>query len=201
MTLDFKVLQKVKGNPSTEVAPGRRLKSVPDQDYEYDLPKELIYKIHQEFQMERLFNPDGETSEAYLANRGSTFMNLLIQEADSKEFMDRTGEMIEHVAQQTGIRFPHVLERYIELGILSLRPRDAWTVTEATTKALNVRSFNCSLGKLFAAQGINDCQVFCMAANEVAAEKAGTKVIMTHTKDASGSGVCELAFRLQQQGG
>jgi len=108
--------------------------------------------------------------------------------------------MIEQVAQQTGIRFPHVLERYIELGILSLRPRDAWTVTEATTKVLKVRSFNCSLGKLFADQGINDCLVFCMAANEVAAQKAGTKVSMTHSKDLLGSGVCELAFRLQQGG-
>lgn len=200
MTLDFKVLQKVKGNPSTEVAPGRRLKSVPNQDYEYDLPKELIYKVQQEFPMERLVNHAGDTSESYLANQGKTFMNLIIREADSKEFLDRTGEMIEHVAQQTGIRFPHVLERYIELSILALRPRDAWTVTEATTKALKVRSFNCSLGKLLADQGINDCQVFCIAANEVAAEKAGTKVTMTHSKDASGSGLCELAFRLQQGG-
>ncbi|MBC2725256.1 MAG: hypothetical protein HGJ98_02015 [Desulfosporosinus sp.] len=108
--------------------------------------------------------------------------------------MDRTGEMIEQVAQQTGIRFPHVLERYIELGILSLRPRDAWTVTEATTKALKVRSFNCSLSKFLADQGIEDCQVFCLAANEVAAQKAGTKVNITYSKDATGSGLCELAF-------
>ena len=192
--LDFKVLQKVKGNPSTEVAPGRRLKIVPDQDYVYDLPKELIYKVQQEFPMEQLINPDGETDEDYLADKGRAFMNLLIREADSEKFVDRTGEMIELVAKQTGIRFPHVLERYIELGILSLRPRDAWTVTEATTKSLKVRNFNCSLSKLLAAKGISNCQVFCMATNEVAAEKAGTKVNMTVSKDASGSGLCELAF-------
>lgn len=197
MTLDFKALQKVKGNPSTEVAPGRRLKSVPDQDYAYDLPKELIYKVNQEFSLESLFNPDGETTEDYLTDQGRRFMNLVIREADSKEFLDRTGEMIEQVAQQTGLRFPHVLERYIELGILTLRPRDAWTVTEATTKDLKVRSFNCSLSKLFADRGINDCQVFCRAVNEVAARKAGTQVSMTHSKDIAGSGVCELAFRLQ----
>ncbi|MBC2723777.1 MAG: hypothetical protein HGJ97_14030, partial [Desulfosporosinus sp.] len=179
MTLDFKVLQKVKGNPSAEVAPGRRLKSVPDQDYVYDLPKELIYKVQQEFPIDHLIDSTEKTNEGFLAEKGRTFMNLLIKEADSKEFMDRTGEMIEQVAQQTGIRFPHVLERYIELGILSLRPRDAWTVTEATTKALKVRSFNCSLSKFLADQGIEDCQVFCLAANEVAAQKAGTKVNIT----------------------
>lgn len=194
MTLDFKVLQKVKGNPSAEVAPGRRLKSVPDQDYVYDLPKELIYKVQQEFPIDHLIDSTEKTNEGFLAEKGRTFMNLLIKEADSKEFMDRTGEMIEQVAQQTGIRFPHVLERYIELGILSLRPRDAWTVTEATTKALKVRSFNCSLSKFLADQGIEDCQVFCLAANEVAAQKAGTKVNITYSKDATGSGLCELAF-------
>lgn len=197
MTLDFKVLQKIKGNPSAEVEPGRRLKIVPEQDYVYDLPKELIYKVQQEFPTKQLINPDGETSDDYLADLGRKFMNLLIKEADSEEFLDRTGQMIEHVARQTGIRFPHVLERYIELGILALRPRDAWTVTEATTKALKVRSFNCSIGKLLADQGINDCQVFCKAAGDVAAEKAGVKVKMTYSKDTSGSGLCELAFHPQ----
>jgi hypothetical protein len=127
-------------------------------------------------------------------------MNFLIREADSKEFLDRTGEMIEHVAQQTGIRFPHVFERYVELGILTLRPRDAWTVTEATTKTLKIRSFNCSLGKLFAEKGINNCQVFCLATNEVAAEKAGTKLLMTCSKNKDGNGLCEQAFHLQQRG-
>jgi|SRR5680860_48393 len=200
MTSDFKMLQKVKGNPSTEVAPGRRLKSNPDEDYVYDLPKELIASVSKEFPIDSLFSPEGETSDDFLANQGRTFMSLLIREADSEAFLDRTGEMIKHVAQQTGIQFPHVFERYVELGILTLRPRDAWTVTEATTKALKVRSFNCSLGKLFVEKGLNNCQAFCIAANEVAAEKAGTKLLMTCSKNEDGNGLCEQAFHLQQRG-
>lgn len=202
MALDFKVLQKVKGNPSTEVAAGRRLKINPGQNYEYDLPKELIYAVQKEFPIEGLINSDGETSEDFLEKKGKKFMSLLIQEADSEAFRDRTADMIERVAQQTGIRFPHVFERYVELGILTLRPRDAWTVTEATTKALKVRSFNCSLGKMFAEKGINNCQSFCFAANQVAAEKAGTNLQMSYCRDAdvNGSGLCELAFHLVQGG-
>ncbi len=200
MALDFKVLQKIKGNPSNEVAPGRRMKSNPDEDYVYDLPKELIASVSKEFSIERLFGPEGEISEEFLANQGRAFMGLLIREADSEAFLDRTGEMIEQVAQQTGIRFPHVFERYVELGILTLRPRDAWTVTEATTKALKVRSFNCSLGKLFAEKRLNNCQVFCTAANEVAAEKAGIKLLMTCSKNEDGNGICDQAFHLQQRG-
>ncbi|MBC2724876.1 MAG: hypothetical protein HGJ98_00020, partial [Desulfosporosinus sp.] len=75
MTLDFKVLQKVKGNPSAEVAPGRRLKSVPDQDYVYDLPKELIYKVQQEFPIDHLIDSTEKTNEGFLAEKGRTFMN------------------------------------------------------------------------------------------------------------------------------
>lgn len=200
MALDFKVLQKVKGNPSTEVAAERRLKINPGQDYAYDVPKELIFAVNKEFPLESLINPEGEISEDFLATQGKKFMDILIREADSKVFRDRTADMIERVAQQTGIRFPHVFERYVELAIIALRPRDAWTVTEATTKALKVRSFNCSLSKLFAEKGIDNCHTFCMAANQVAAEKAGTNLQMSYSRDADGTGICELAFRLIQGG-
>ncbi|HBW34938.1 hypothetical protein [Desulfosporosinus sp. BICA1-9] len=200
MALDFKVLQKVKGNPSTEVAADRRLKIKPGQDYVYDLPKELIYTVIQEFPLKSLFSTDGETTEDFLAEQGRRFMSILIREADSETFRDRTADMIERVAQQTGIRFPHVFQRYVELGILTLRPRDAWTVTEATTNALKVRSFNCSLGKMCAEKGINNCHTFCLAANEVAAERAGTNLHMDYSKDFDGSGLCELSFRLLQGG-
>lgn len=195
MTLDFKVLHKVKGNPSAEVAPNRRLKINPGQDYAYDMPKELIYKVNTEFPAESLFNQAGEVSEEVLANQGNTFMSILIKEADSDTYRDRTAEMIEQVAKQTGISFPHLFERYIELGILTLRPRDAWTVTEATTKALKVRSFNCSLSKLFAEKGINNCEVFCLASSRTAAEKVGMNLDVSYSKDGNGS--CELAFRPQ----
>lgn len=200
MAVDFKVMQKVKGNPSTEVAGERRLKINPGQDYKYDMPKELIFKVMEEFPLESLFNSKGETSEEYLISQGKAFMNLLINEADSDTFRDRTAEMIERVAKQTGIRFPHVFERYVELGILTLRPRDAWTVTEATTKALKVRNFNCSIGKMFAEKRLDICHVFCLAANQVVAEKTSLSLDMSCSKDLNDSGLCELVFRVQQGG-
>ncbi|WP_407312833.1 hypothetical protein [Desulfosporosinus sp. SB140] len=192
MALDFKVLQKVKGNPSTEVAPNRRLRINPGQDYSYDMPKELIYKVNKEFPLESIFNQVGEVSEEELARQGQDFMNVLIKEADSETYRDRTADMIEKVAQQTGIRFPHVFERYIELGILTLRPRDAWMVTQATTKTLKVCSFNCGLSKLFAGKGINHCEAFCLAVGRTVAEKVGMTIDITCNKDGNGS--CELIF-------
>ncbi|AFM40100.1 hypothetical protein Desaci_1061 [Desulfosporosinus acidiphilus SJ4] len=195
MALDFKVLQKVKGNPSFEVAPNRRLKINPGQDYVYDMPKELIYKVNSEFPAESLLKQLSGASEDFLAEQGTKFMTILIREADSDTYKDRTAEMIEKVAQQTGIRFPHVFERYIELGILTLRPRDAWTVTEATTRTLKVRSYNCSLSKRFAEKGINNCEIFCLAAAKTAAKKVEMTLEITCGKD--GNGACELAYRPQ----
>jgi hypothetical protein len=195
MTLDFKALQKVKGNPSNEVAPNRRLKINPGQDYAYDMPKELIYKINAECSAESLLNQDGVFNEEVLSKNGKRFMNILIKEADSEAYRDRTAEMIEQVAKHTGIRFPHLFERYIELGILTLRPRDAWTVTEATTRTLKVRSYNCGLSKQFAEKGINQCEAFCLAASQAAAEKIGMNLVMACSKDSNGS--CELTFSPQ----
>lgn len=194
MALDFKVLHKVKGNPSAEVAPGRRLKINPGQDYVYDLPKELIVAVNQEFPMEKLFPPEN-LDEEFLAKQGREFMTLLIGAADADAYRDRTAEMIEQAARQTGIRFPHVFERYVELAILTLRPRDAWTISEATTRVLKVRSFNCSLGRKFAEKGVGNCQVFCRSAYQGAAEKAGTPVEMSCKCDLGNSGLCEFTFQ------
>ncbi|HUX46770.1 MAG TPA: hypothetical protein VMV58_02035, partial [Desulfosporosinus sp.] len=161
---------------------------------------ELIYAVMKEFPIDRLFSSGEEINDNFLAEQGRNFMDLLIREADSDAYRDRTGEMIEKVAEQTGIRFPHVFERYVELGILALRPRDAWNVTEATTRALKVHNYNCSLGKMFAEKGLNNCHVFCLAANEVAADKARMTLNMTCSKAADDNGLCEFEFRVPQGG-
>ena len=90
MPLSFKDLQGVKGNPSAEVAPNRRLKINPGQNYVYDLPKELIVRVQSEFPLATLL----EQAEP-LEELGGKFMALLIREADSETYRDRTADMIE----------------------------------------------------------------------------------------------------------
>lgn len=190
MPLSFKDLQGVKGNPSAEVAPNRRLKINPGQNYVYDLPKELIVRVQSEFPLATLL----EQAEP-LEELGGKFMALLIREADSETYRDRTADMIEQVAKQTGIYFPHVFERYLELGILSLRPRDAWTVTEATRRTLKICSYNCSLAQVLAGKGFTQCAGFCTAAAQAAAGKIGLTVEVSCVR--KDQGVCELSFRPQ----
>ncbi len=200
MALDYNVLRKVKGNPSEEVVPGRRLKLNPGQNYPYDMPKELIPVIAEKFPLESLISFGSGEVDQIMAERGQEFMCYLIGQADSDAFRDRTAEMIEVVAKQTGIRFPHSFERYVELAILTLRPRDAWTVSEATTKRLQVRSYNCSLSKAFAEKGIANCQAFCLAACQTAANKMDVNVEMAKSKDLATDGMCELTFTVKLEG-
>lgn len=196
MFLDYSDLRKVKGNPSAEVAPGRRLKLNPTQDYAYDMPTELIAVIKEKYPLNSLI--ESTEDDAMLAEQGQSFMSYLIGQADSDAFRDRTAEMIEAVAQQTGIRFPHSFERYVELGILALRPKDAWAITEATTKTLKVRSYNCSLGKGLAEKRISNCETFCLAACQTAADKVGVNLYMAKSKDSAVYGMCELTFEIQR---
>lgn len=195
MTLNFEALRKVKGNPSAETAPGRRLKLGSREEYSYDMPKELIGTILAQFPLDSWVKAMGESDENFLTRRGQEFMQYLINQADSDEFRDRTAEMIEIVAQQTGISFPHRFERYMELGILTLRPRDAWNVAEATTKRLKIRSYNCSLQKILADRGIDSCQSFCLTCAATVAHKISENLDYAQTKESHTDGYCVLTFR------
>jgi len=68
-----------------------------------------------------------EAEDAF-ASFGRKVMEITIGLADGK-YLDRTGEMIEKVAQQTGISFPHRFERYVELSLIGSRPLDRWNTS------------------------------------------------------------------------
>lgn len=196
MMLNYEALRKVKGNPSAETAPGRRLKLAPEfKEYPYDMPKELIALVMGQFPPERWVKSEGESDEEFLKRMAKAFTEFLMEKADADEYRDRTGEMIELVAKQTGISFPHRFERYLELGVLSLRPRDPWKITQATTKVLKLRSYNCSLAKLLAERGINSCQTFCLVSSAVIADRIGEMLTMEQTAQEGANGYCELTYR------
>jgi hypothetical protein len=130
---------------------------------------------------------------------GKELMKLTIELADSK-FIDRTGEMLERVAEQTGISFPHRFERYVELAILASRPTDRWNITKATTRELVLQVSSCTLNKAMAEAGLAlPCKAMCLASFEVAAARTGDKLNMEMSKTVTKDGICEFAFSLRSQ--
>lgn len=139
---------------------------------------------------------DKEAEDA-LASFGRKVMEMTIGLADGK-YLDRTGEMIEKVAQHTGISFPHRFERYVELSLIAYRPLDRWNIAKATTKELRLQLFACAVQKELKEAGIEfqglPCKALCMASFKAAAGKTGDDVRMELEKTLPHDNVCEFAF-------
>jgi hypothetical protein len=139
---------------------------------------------------------ENEAEEA-LAAFGRKVMETTIGLADGK-YLDRTGEMIEKVAQLTGISFPHRFERYVELSLIGSRPLDRWNIIKATTKELRLQLFACAIQRELKEAGIQfegvPCKALCMASFRAAAEKTGDNLRIELEKTLSQDNVCEFAF-------
>jgi len=135
--------------------------------------------------------------EERLRTFGQDLMEATIELADGK-YLDRAGEVIEKVAQQTGISFPHRLERYVELSIIGSRPLDRWNITKATTKELTLEVFSCSVLREMQEAGLEPdgglCHALCLASFQAAARKTGDKVDMSVAKSLPQDGVCQFSF-------
>ena len=135
--------------------------------------------------------------EADLRAFGESIIEATIELADGK-YLDRAGEVIEKVAQQTGISFPHRLDRYVELSIIGSRPLDRWNITKATTKELTLEVFSCSVLREMQEAGLEPdgglCHALCLASFQAAARKTGDKVSMSVAKSLPQDGVCQFSF-------
>jgi len=136
-------------------------------------------------------------AEGAFAAFGRKVMEATIGLVDGK-YMDRTGEMIEKVYQQTGISFPHRFQRYAELSIIGSRPLDRWNITKATTKELRLQVFSCAIQRELKEAGIEyqglPCRELCLACFHAAAEKTGDKLRTELAKNLPQDSVCEFAF-------
>ena len=163
----------------------------------FDLDKGLVEDITSKFDIGAVAKSlqGKHEKEAYkaLEKLGNEVMKLTIELADTK-YMDRASEMIEKVAKQTGISFPHRLEKYVELSILGLRPTDRWNITKATTKELVLQVSSCSVHKALEGAGTKGlpCKGFCFASFDTAAEKTEDKIKTEMPKTLPQDGMCEF---------
>jgi hypothetical protein len=171
----------------------------PGKPLPFDADRRLIDEVMPQCNIEALVESlkgkDDKAAQEALAAFGKELMKLTIELADGK-YMDRTGEMLEKVAKQTGISFPHRFERYVELSVLASRPTDRWNIAKATTKELVLQVSSCTLRKLMDEAGLKDlpCKAMCLASFEVAATKTGDKLNMEVLKTLARDGICEFLF-------
>jgi hypothetical protein len=189
MTMGWKYAKPVKERLLTLEEPG---KSLP-----FDTDRGLVEEVTAKFDIkglaESLKGKDEKEVQRALEELGKEVMRLTIDLADTK-YMDRTGRMVDMVAKQTGISFPHRLERYVELSLLGLRPTDRWNIAKATTKELLLQVSACSMHKALEEAGVKGlpCKGFCLASFEVAAEKAGNRIKTEMEKTLPQDGMCQF---------
>jgi hypothetical protein len=189
MTMGWKYAKPVKEKLLNLEEPGRPLP--------FDADRRLVEEITSKFDIatvaKSLQGKDEKEAQKALEELGKEVMKLTIELADNK-YMDRTGQMVETVAKQTGISFPHRLGRYVELSLLGLRPTDRWNIAKATTKELMLQVSSCSIQKALAEAGVKGlpCKGFCLASFEIAAEKTGNQIKTEMEKTLPQDGMCEF---------
>jgi hypothetical protein len=187
--------------PSDEIAPKRRLKLEEGVERVFDMPKEMAGAVSGSFSFAELAKKISETPEEEVRKEYGAFGQAVMEkvvELATGEYLDRTGEMVELVAKQTGVRFPHCVQRFVELSILSLRPDDKWNVTVATTSEMRVREYSCSMNKALTEAGVNleglPCASSCFGGFIEAARASGTRLRIRHTAKLPDDGYCEFTF-------
>jgi hypothetical protein len=179
----------------------------PGQPLAFDADRDFVVEMSGRHQVSSLAEgvkgKAAEVAAEEFRRFGREVMASTIELADGK-YLDRTGEMVEKVAEQTGAHFPHRLQRYVEMSIIGARPLDRWNVAVSHLRELRMQVFSCSLLKALQEAGASTdgtpCREFCLAGFQVAADKVGVKVQTTLEKSLPQDGVCEFCFQPSPKG-
>lgn len=141
----------------------------PGQPLDYDCPQAMVEEMS-------AWLEERAGAAQPLPGLGREAMVRLMELADGKH-RDRTGEMIDLVARSTGISFPHVLQRYLELFLLSTRLAKGYAITASNTRRLALEVQGCRM-----AGKDSSCRDFCLPAFQEAAARAGLEASMEFSR-------------------
>ncbi len=129
----------------------------------FDIPREYVLEMNEIFDQNKIAEEIKKLKdkEEYLKMLGNKVSDRLFEL--EKKYRDRTGEVIDSVAQKTGIYFPHVFQRYIEYFYIGTRPEDRYNVSASTVRELKINFPSCTFKRLLIQNGMGDriCSEFC----------------------------------------
>jgi hypothetical protein len=169
----------------------------------FDADRGLVVEVSGRHSIDDLLTGMADKSAAQAKKAFTEFgrqvMASTIELADGK-YIDRTGEIIEKVAEQTGISFPHRVERYVELALIGSRPLDRWNIAKATTRELCLQVFGCAVQRQMAEKNLQydgmPCKALCLTMFDEAARKTGDAVNVKMDKTIPDDGVCQFSASL-----
>lgn len=182
--------------------------------YDYYFSNNLLSKFSQRFNMtkaisEFILMAKEKTSKQIdsVARQvlGKYSQELSTSLVDSeKDHMDRGGEIIHQVAERTGIKFPSIPQRLIELGFMSTRAQDKLAISVSTSKTLTLRVSACAaydeLKSKLGEEKAKDlpCKYGCLANSKILFDKLNIPVELEGSADINEKGYCEFTFQSQE---
>lgn len=165
----------------------------------YDIPVEYVNEMSKVFAQKSVIEEllKTEEREKYLKSLSDKVCNKLFEL--EKKYMDRTGEVINFVAQKTGIYFPHVFQRLVEYFYIGTRPADRYYVSVSTIRELKIDFPSCSFKKILIESGVGD--KICMKLCESIFKKISNELklnIHFSIKQEPGIDYCEHQFFLKE---
>ncbi|MFZ5632496.1 MAG: hypothetical protein ACOY40_06570 [Bacillota bacterium] len=178
-------------------------KSYPE--YQYDLADGVIGGLEQ-YRADRIVDclkeksgaePGREDFREAGQRAASTAVEL------GKKYLDRTGEMIEEVAAKTGVVFPPVMQRYLEIWLLGTGLAEKWLLKQSTIKGMVYEVNQCALGERAGREwpGVKTaaCAGYCAGALETLSGKLGMALEIKREDLGAGHGPCVFTIIPKQQ--
>nr|MDO8133384.1 hypothetical protein [Candidatus Njordarchaeum guaymaensis] len=181
--------------------------------YDYYFSDALLSRFAQNFRMDEIISKFissvREKKTDQIENVAKQVLGEYSQKLTSflvkseKDSLDRTGEIMYQVAEKTGVIFPSIPQRLIELAFMSTRPQDRLLFPIATTKELVLRVAPCAayseLKKNLGEEKVRGvpCKYGCIANSKTLFDGLRIAVKSEIKAKMSEKGYCEFEFQLQ----
>lgn len=163
--------------------------------YQYDIPRHLVEEMSAVFNFDKVADNlrNSKDKGAILRDYGFKVVKELVPL--EKKHRDRTAEMIDMVAAKTGIYFPHVFQRYLEVFYNSVMPKNRYQVDVSTVREIKTEVSECTFKKHLTEAGISEdvCREFCRSVVEGIGRSLGMNLKFSIKHDPAGE-TCEHQF-------
>ncbi len=178
------------------------VKSYPE--YSYDLADELIeamapYRADGVVALVKEKSLAGPDPEVF-REAGERAASAAVEAG--KTYRDRTGEMIDLVAAKTGLAFPTVMQRYLEIWLLCTGLAEKWQLKQATLRGIVYEVAQCAVreraGQEWPLTGTAACGRYCEGALETMVAKLGLDLGVEREDLDGQQGLCRFTITPRQ---
>lgn len=175
-------------------------------EYDYDLPDELFEEfgdLSSAALLGGLSRQAGAEEElaGFFRSYGTRVAEKVLEAG--KKYKDRTYEVLEEAARKTGLAFPGIYQRFVEIWLLATRPQDKWKIVESTARRFVFAVQDCSVYRLvrekYPAAAFLPCREGCLAFLNGISGKLGLPVTAEIDKEMTSDGSCRFRCELQGQ--